>query len=67
MLEEKKTFKGYIKIKWKVEDYIKLEAGVTLTKSKIYKPWLKSFKDGVNHRKTDNSTLLLRLKGQLTP
>ena len=38
MLKEKKTFKGYTKGKMRVEDYIKLEAGITLVKEKIGKP-----------------------------
>ena len=48
MLKEKKTFKGYTKDKMRVEDYIKLEAGITLVKNEIRKPWVKSLKDGVS-------------------
>ena len=41
MIEEKKTFKGYVNKTISIEDYIKLEAGYTIRNERTKKPWMR--------------------------
>ena len=49
MIEEKKTFKGYVNKTISIEDYIKLEAGYTIkNEKKTKKPWMKTLRNGIS-------------------
>ena len=49
MIEEKKTFKGYVKKKTiSIKDFIKLEAGYTIKNERTKKPWMRSLRNGIS-------------------
>ena len=54
-LSEKKTFKGYSQNKVKVEDYIQLYYGETLTTT-VNKPWKRSLENGISIPDKNNNT-----------
>ena len=56
MIEEKKTFKGYVNKTISIEDYIRLETGYTIRNDETKKPWKRSLRNGISIPDDDDYT-----------
>jgi len=63
-LSEKKTFKGYSQDKVKVEDFLKLYSGKTLSTT-VNKPWKRSLETGISIPDKNNNTEEKKFSGQI--